>query len=74
MLLNKDWVNRKRLINLKREKIFLEVSLINYRKGAMKRMKEIRTDKIPHEFKPKREMEILRIFKAKLKSLKMFDD
>ena len=40
----------------------------------MKRMKEIRTDKIPHEFKPKREMEILRIFKAKLKSLKMFDD
>ena len=74
MLLNKHWVNRKRLINLKREKIFLEVSLINYRKGAMKRMKEIRREKMSHMLESKREMEILRIFEAKLKGLKMFDD
>ena len=48
LLLNQHWVNRKRLINLKREKIFLEVSLINYRKGAMKRMKDIRREKMSH--------------------------
>ena len=40
----------------------------------MKRMKEIRKDKISHELKPKREKEMLRIFEAKLKSLKIFDD
>ena len=40
----------------------------------MKRMKEIRKDKMPYGLKPKREKEMLRIFEAKLKSLKMFDD
>ena len=40
----------------------------------MKRMKETRREKMSHILKSKREMEILRIFEAKLKGLKMFDD
>ena len=54
LLMNKQWTNRKRLINLKREKILLEMSLINYRKGAMKKMKEIRRERMPDKLSPKR--------------------
>ena len=60
-------------MNMKREKIFLEVSLINYRKRAMKIMKNIRRERIA-QLEKKREKEIIGIFKSKLKKLKVFDD
>lgn len=50
------------------------MSLINYRKGSMKRMKEIRKERASYELKPKREAEIMSCFKVKLKGLKMYDD
>ena len=72
LLLNQEWGSRKRLINLKKEKIARKVSLLSYKKEVVARIKE-NSRREQKKLKPKTEKEIVDTLKSRLKRIKMTD-